>query len=590
VANPYSIHLVEPLSLEVAQRVANETASQLGGTPDKLAQLLTRNSGSRIARASSAAQADRVASILRKAGVAVQVVDPETIETMIPTQNSEPANSSTTDTKMVESSSVVDSAKLPEPFENHQINIDTSVAGTPLNNNYDVNAGSSNNASGGIPIVPDEIIPIDDLPYKPLTTKNPTPLPDPFPAVNSSMTPGIDPFATDNKDLFSPESSPFDRSTSNGSFQSAANNSFGPPTDDPFAAPANVSLNAPVNDPFAAPSNNPFAETTAPNDPFAPPKNDPFTAPQSDPFATPNARDPFAPAAGTSNAMPETPSAFDPFAQVQTKLAASDLPPQALKAQNRSTRRTSIRGQMLSGLILPVLLVGLLTGLYLNYQIPITMQRFLTSRAKATSSVLANRLIAELSNTEGITQKALLDKLTTETRISVPDALFVAVSTVANNNKVVSNSVDAEQDIAKINETLDRQSASMTNGEVVDVGGKGYIAYAVPIRTAIGKPLGTVISGIDYNVINTEKLNLFIPLFIALTLIILAASVIAAILANRLLRPITAAAEQANRISLGDLDRTVEVQSNDEIGDLLGSLERMRISLKSVIGRLRRDR
>jgi methyl-accepting chemotaxis protein len=48
------------------------------------------------------------------------------------------------------------------------------------------------------------------------------------------------------------------------------------------------------------------------------------------------------------------------------------------------------------------------------------------------------------------------------------------------------------------------------------------------------------------------------------------------------------ATEQATRISLGDLDRRIETTSNDEIGDLLSSLERMRISLKSMVTRLRR--
>jgi HAMP domain-containing protein len=574
VANPYSIHLVEPLSPEVAQRVANETASQLGGTPDKLAQLLTRNSGSRIARASSAAQADRVAGILRKAGVTVQVVDPETTENVAAgTQNLESAAPGIPERQIASNPPVA--ASDPVKVEA------SSVPATPISN-YDVNAGSSSSSSGGVPIVPDEIIPVDEAPYvPPAITQNPPSMTDLFPVMNSSIAPANDPFSTDSKDLFSPDPVPYSPTPAGDPFGSPAPEAYNQNANDPFAPPSRGASNAPANDPFAAPANNPFAE---------PARNDPFAAPKNDPFAASSAQDPFAPAAGVVSSNLETPAAFDPFAQSQAPSAVSELPAQALKAQSRSTRRTSIRSQMLSGLILPVLLVGFLTGLYLNYQIPITMQRFLTARAKATSSVLANRLIADLSNTEGVTQKALLDKLTTETRISVPDSLFVAVSTVSNNNKVISNSVDADQDVKKINDILDGQSVTLTDGGVFEVNNQGYIAYAVPIRTAIGKQLGTVFSGINYNVINTEKLNLFAPLFIALILIILAASVFAAILASRLVRPIIAAADQANRISLGDLDRTVDIQSNDEVGDLLGSLERMRVSLKSVIGRLRRDR
>ena len=366
-----------------------------------------------------------------------------------------------------------------------------------------------------------------------------------------------------------------------------ATETYNQTANNPIAAPARGLSNTP-NDPFGAPANNPFAEP-ARNDPFAAPKSDPFAAPANNPFAASSAQDPFAPAAGVSSNL-DTPPAFDPFAASQAPAAVSELPAQALKAQNRGTRRTSVRSQMLRGLILPVVLVGFLTGLYLNYQIPITMQKFLIARANATSSVVASRLVNELPNSEGASQKALLDKINTETRNSVPNAMFVAVSTTANGNKILSNSVDANLDASKINAVLDQQASTLTAGGVIEVDGKRFVTYAAPIRNAIGQILGTTFAGIDFNVINTEKLNLFVPLFIALLLIVIAAVAFATILANRLVRPIIAAADQANRISLGDLDRTVEIDSNDEIGDLLGSLERMRVSLKSVIGRLRRDR
>jgi methyl-accepting chemotaxis protein len=105
-----------------------------------------------------------------------------------------------------------------------------------------------------------------------------------------------------------------------------------------------------------------------------------------------------------------------------------------------------------------------------------------------------------------------------------------------------------------------------------------------------GTVIGDIHVAFSTSKILNNVLNAIVPLLIALLLVSLMAFVLANTLASRLVRPIIAAANQANRISLGDLDRTVDIQSNDEIGDLLGSLERMRISLKSVIGRLRRDR
>ena len=80
-----------------------------------------------------------------------------------------------------------------------------------------------------------------------------------------------------------------------------------------------------------------------------------------------------------------------------------------------------------------------------------------------------------------------------------------------------------------------------------------------------------------------------VPLLIALGIIFVFALFLANALASRLARPIISATDQANRIALGDLDRSVVVESNDEIGDMLGSLERMRVSLKSMVARMRRN-
>jgi methyl-accepting chemotaxis protein len=117
-----------------------------------------------------------------------------------------------------------------------------------------------------------------------------------------------------------------------------------------------------------------------------------------------------------------------------------------------------------------------------------------------------------------------------------------------------------------------------------------YIGAITEMKTPDGQVIGDIHVAFSTAKIATNVLNAIVPLLLALLIVTLFAIVLANTLASRLVRPITAAAEQANRISLGDLDRIVDIQSNDEIGDLLGSLERMRVSLKSVIGRLRRDR
>ena len=60
-------------------------------------------------------------------------------------------------------------------------------------------------------------------------------------------------------------------------------------------------------------------------------------------------------------------------------------------------------------------------------------------------------------------------------------------------------------------------------------------------------------------------------------------------LASKTIRPILDLKAVADEISRGRLDTTVSIQSNDEVGELGRSLERMRASLKAAMTRLNRD-
>jgi HAMP domain-containing protein len=63
---------------------------------------------------------------------------------------------------------------------------------------------------------------------------------------------------------------------------------------------------------------------------------------------------------------------------------------------------------------------------------------------------------------------------------------------------------------------------------------------------------------------------------------------LAAMLAGRTTRPILELKSIADHISRGQLDTVISFHSNDEIGDLASSLERMRASLKAAMVRLNR--
>ena len=65
---------------------------------------------------------------------------------------------------------------------------------------------------------------------------------------------------------------------------------------------------------------------------------------------------------------------------------------------------------------------------------------------------------------------------------------------------------------------------------------------------------------------------------------------LATLFASRLAQPIVALTQAADRISLGELETPVTSDQNNELGDLAAAVERMRVSLKSALERLRKRR
>ncbi|MFL5300718.1 MAG: cache domain-containing protein [Anaeromyxobacteraceae bacterium] len=63
-------------------------------------------------------------------------------------------------------------------------------------------------------------------------------------------------------------------------------------------------------------------------------------------------------------------------------------------------------------------------------------------------------------------------------------------------------------------------------------------------------------------------------------------ALVAAILSRRMVRPIVALTEAADRMSMGELDQPIDCRHVDELGDLARSLERVRKSMKSAMDRL----
>jgi protein-histidine pros-kinase len=84
--------------------------------------------------------------------------------------------------------------------------------------------------------------------------------------------------------------------------------------------------------------------------------------------------------------------------------------------------------------------------------------------------------------------------------------------------------------------------------------------------------------------IKEENLKTIITFLAVLTVLFLLIIVILNVLINRLVvKPIKDLTETAEAISMGELSKEIKETSEDEIGKLQGSFERMRLSLSKIM-------
>jgi HAMP domain-containing protein len=327
----------------------------------------------------------------------------------------------------------------------------------------------------------------------------------------------------------------------------------------------------------------------------------------ADPFAAPKTADPFAAPVLRTRAEPDTSVNPDPFAApgtavtIDTKATQTDLPAQARRARDRTIPRTSVRNQLLRALIVPYVLVAIGTIGFLLYQLPQIYREELGSRTyqAALGEAEANfELISRLPDPKALTELQAEAKDDLEQTPEAVAIIYAAdVMTISGSNgdlAAYASSIEmTAAEAAALDEQFDEFGEQNKKFGIVNFRGTSYIGAAADIEgegsQAQSQAIGDVHVMFSLEQIGGRVVQSLIPLFIALGLIFFGALFLANALASGIARPIIAATEQANRIALGDLDRSVNIESNDEIGDMLGSLERMRVSLKSMVARLRRN-
>lgn len=116
---------------------------------------------------------------------------------------------------------------------------------------------------------------------------------------------------------------------------------------------------------------------------------------------------------------------------------------------------------------------------------------------------------------------------------------------------------------------------------------QGKTVYETRVPILEGQ-LGTVHLAIWEEFVEQEVKRALLPIVGLVAAAVLSGFVLSILLAHGIVRPIRQLTDVAGKISTGDLETPIALDSRDEVGELARSLERMRASLKTAIWRLNR--
>lgn len=131
-----------------------------------------------------------------------------------------------------------------------------------------------------------------------------------------------------------------------------------------------------------------------------------------------------------------------------------------------------------------------------------------------------------------------------------------------------------------------KETASNPPTGITQVLGKSVYETRAPL---LDGQLGVVRVGLWAQTVQDEVRWTLLPIIGLILACMVFGIILSIILASKTIRPILDLKAIADEISRGRLDTKVSIQSNDEVGELGRSLERMRASLKAAMARLNRE-
>ena len=134
----------------------------------------------------------------------------------------------------------------------------------------------------------------------------------------------------------------------------------------------------------------------------------------------------------------------------------------------------------------------------------------------------------------------------------------------------------------ELREALTPDERRQVERRIVRLQGKTVYETRTPILEG---QVGAAHVGIWGDGVEREIYRVLLPIVGLVIIVLLAGFILSLFLARGIIQPIRRLTDMAGKMSMGDLETPVEIESTDEIGELARSLERMRASLKAAMFR-----
>ena len=239
-------------------------------------------------------------------------------------------------------------------------------------------------------------------------------------------------------------------------------------------------------------------------------------------------------------------------------------------------RRLGLKWKIIGGMLGGIILFGLLALAVVHYQMSRVFKSDLERRALDIATNLADGAATHLSRGNVPDLYALVMRYS-----FLPGVAYTLIRDQKGN--VIAHSPGAPP--AVLNTTPAPDARRLPQQREIEL--QGSPVYETEAAILEGR-LGSVFVAVWAESLKPWVKQAVLPLVGLLVGALAAGLVLAVFLTRGIVRRAQRLREVVDRISMGDLESPVGLESDDEIGDIANSVERMRASLKAAIARLSR--